>query len=318
MKRIFAAILAIALSTTVLAQEKFIVAGGGGLKKGSTYSQMLGELSGVCSSDQFQIEEKNTNGGVQNLELLRGSQVEAAMVPTSVLYAMRMDNPASVSNIKTLFSLHNEEVHLIAYSGERKEGGYGIGKLKFGQTTIAYNNADDLKGRPVGAVGGSVIDARVLSDLLKLGFQVISYDDNDKLKAAMVSGEIDAAIVVAGAPSSFVASLPQNQYKLLPIRGNNDTNVAYSPTKVQYQNLGGRSVDTLSTQALMVSRNFRSPQMLGNLANLRKCFQDNLEKIQDKRGSHPKWQDVDASQQGKWEWYSLNASAASQPVGKKK
>lgn len=318
MKRIFAAILAIALSTTVLAQEKFIVAGGGGLKKGSTYSQMLGELSGVCSSDQFQIEEKNTNGGVQNLELLRGSQVEAAMVPTSVLYAMRMDNPASVSNIKTLFSLHNEEVHLIAYSGERKEGGYGIGKLKFGQTTIAYNNADDLKGRPVGAVGGSVIDARVLSDLLKLGFQVISYDDNDKLKAAMVSGEIDAAIVVAGAPSSFVASLPQNQYKLLPIRGNNDTNVAYSPTKVQYQNLGGRSVDTLSTQALMVSRNFRSPQMLGNLANLRKCFQDNLEKIQDKRGSHPKWQDVDASQQGKWEWYNLNASAASQPTGKKK
>jgi ABC-type amino acid transport substrate-binding protein len=318
MKRLFVALVAFALSGALMAQDKLIIAGGGGIKKGSTYSQMIGDLASVCSTDQFPIEEQNTNGGVQNLEMLRGGKVEAALVPTSVLYAMRLDNPASVANIKTLVSLHGEEVHLIAYTGERKEGGFGLGKLKFNQKEVVYNSVDDLKGRPVGAVGGSVVDAGVLSDILRLGLQVIPFADNDALKAALVTGQIDAAVVVAGTPSAFVASLPQGQFKLLSIRGNGETSVAYFPTKVSYSNLGGRSVDTLATQALLVSRTFRSQQMLNNLGALRKCFQDNLANIQDKRGAHPKWQDVDASQQGKWEWYSLPGSVASVTTTPKK
>lgn len=306
------AILAIAsIANLAAAQEKFIIAGGGGLKNGSTYSAMIGDLAGVCSTDNLVVEEQNTNGGVKNLELIRNGQVEGALVPTSLLYAAKLDNPASVAQIRTLVTLHTEEVHVLAFIGSKKEGGWGVGKMKFGQNEVSYNTIEDLKGRPVGAVGGSVVDARVLSDILRLGFKVTSYPDNNALKEALIKGDIDAAVVVAGAPSGFVAALPAGQFKLLTLRGNGDTNAVYKPVKLSYDNLGdGKSVDTLGTQALLVSRSFRSPTMLASLSALRSCFQKNLPMIQDKRGSHPKWQDVDANDQGKWEWYQLTKAGA--------
>ena len=294
--------------------EKFTIAGGGGAKNGSTYSAMLGDLAGVCSTDELPLEEVNTNGGVKNLELLKANKVKAALVPTSVLAAAKLENSTSVANIKTLFALHPEEVHLVARADTKFEGGVTMFGKNVGGDKVAYNQAEDLKGRTVGAVGGSVVDARILGSMLHLGYNVTPFDDNAKLFDALTKGQLDAAVIVAGAPSTVVEKLPNGRFKFLPIRPNQELASVYNPTKVQYQNVSeGKAVDTISTQALLVSRTFRSPEMLTSLAKLRACFVASVPKLQDKDGSHPKWQDVDPTNRGKWDWYDLPTVASNTP-----
>jgi TRAP-type uncharacterized transport system substrate-binding protein len=295
--------------------EKFTIAGGGGAKNGSTYSAMLGDLAAVCSTDELPIEEVNTSGGVQNLDLLKGNKVKAALIPTSVLMAAQYQNATSVANIKTLVSMHPEEVHVIARSDVKKEGGLNLGSFNIGGDKVSFNSLTDLKGHAVGAVGGSVVDARLMNDLLHLGMNVTPFPNNVDLFKALTSGQIDAAVIVAGAPSAVVTNLPNGKFRFLSVSPNQDLAKAYEPTKIQYQNVSdGKAVDTISTRALLVSRTFRSNDMLNTLAKFRACFISNVPKLQDKDGTHPKWQDVDPTIRGKWDWYDLPTVAGNTPA----
>ena len=315
------ALIGIVLSFSLFAQEKFIIAGGGGAKNGSVYSDMLGTIAATCSTDAMTIEEQITTGGVQNLDLLKGNKVKAAIIPSDVLAAAKFNNASSVAQIQTLFTLHTEAAHLIARADIKKEGGYGIGKLKFGGTDVAYNNPEDLKGRRVGAVGGSVVTANILNDMLRYGWVVdsTSYKSNSELATALTSGNVDAIVISAGLQSDAVKKIVGN-FKLIPLRGNADTDKVYKSVKVEYPNLnGGRAVDTLGARALMVTRTWRSQEMLDQLGTFRACFQTNAGKIQDKDGTHPAWQDVNAEDKGEWQWYNLpNPAAAAKPVIAKK
>lgn len=305
-----AALAATLLATSAVAQEKFTIAGGGGMKNGSTYSWMLGDLAKWCSTDSFVLEEVNTNGGIQNLEFLKGNKVKSAVIPSDLLLSAKLENPTSVAMIRTLFALHPEELHLIARGDIKKEGGVSIGNFNVGGTSVSYSHPEDLRGRAVGAVGGSVRSAQILSEFLKLNLKVTPFDDNLKLTNALLTGQIDAIVVVAGAPSALVQTL-DSRFKLLPVRSNAELAAVYSPAKLQYEKLnGGKAVDTISTQALFVTRTFRDPDMLTSLAKLRACFTTYLPKIQDADGSHAKWQLVDSNDRGKWEYYDLPKVAA--------
>lgn len=298
--------LTIGLSAVATAQEKFDIAGGGGAKNGSTYSTMLGEFSGACSTDDFQINEVGTNGGVQNLNLLLTNKVKAAIVPTDLLFAAKQDNASSVAQIKVLFPMHPEQVHLIVRGDAKTEGGFNVMGKNFGGNTVMYNNPEDLKGRQVGAVGGSAVSARILSDLLRMGWVVNdTYKSNVELLAALTKHEVDGVVMVAGAPSDAVAKIAGN-FKLLTLRGNADTGAVYTASKVQYPNLNNnRAVDTLASPALMVTRSWKSDEMIAKLAGLRSCFYKNLPKIQDQTGTHPAWQSVLELDQAKWPLYEL-------------
>lgn len=292
------------------AQEKFPIAGGGGAKQGSVYSEVLGDLAGQCSTDQFQLSEVNTNGGVTNLAMLLENKVKAALVPTSLLYNAKSENASSVANIKVLVGLHPEAVHLLARADTKEEGGFGLGKLKIGTDKITFNQPEDLKNRNVGAVGGSVVDAQILGDKLRIGWKVKPYEKNTDLLAAFAAHEIDAIVIVAGKGSKAVAAL-KGDFKLLPVRGSSDTAEVYKPMKVQYPSLnGGRAVDTLSTQALLVTRKWSQPETNASLASLRQCFNQNLGKIKDTVGTNAVWQDVPEGDVGTWPMYEFPKQAA--------
>lgn len=311
----FAVLAIMALASTSFAQDKFTIAGGGGAKQGSTYSAMIGDLAGVCSTEEMPLEEVNTNGGVQNLELLKGNKVKAALVPNDLLLAAKLQNPSSVATIKTLFALHPEELHLIARADVKTEGGYTVLGKNLGGEKVSFNNPEDLKNRAVGAVGGSVVTAGILSDFLHLGLKVTTFPKNSDLIAALEKGQIDAALIQAGAPSDAVKALPNGRFKFLPLRSNQELSVVYNPTKIQYANVSeGKAVDTLNTRALLVTRTFKSQEVMNNLAKLRACFASNLAKIQDKDGTHPKWQDVDLGEHGKWEYYDLPKVSSAAPA----
>lgn len=79
----------------------------------------------------------------------------------------------------------------------------------------------------------------------------------------------------------------------------------YQPTVVGYDNLGQAGVPTVSTQALFVTRTYESTSMKSTLAKLRSCMKKNLPELKDATGTHAKWQDVQANDDGKWPVYEL-------------
>lgn len=282
--------------------QNFMVATGA--EKGSTYTQMFNELKAACPVPPLQAIV--TNGSIQNIELLTSNKANGAFVQSDLLFFTKSTNAAKVANIKTLVGLHPEELHFIARSDSYKSGGYGLGKFKIGGTTVSYNTLNDLAGKAVGAVGGSVLSGRVVAQTSGLNFNVVEYPNNDALKTALLEGQVDSILVVGGAPHALVASLDTN-YKLLPVPPDAATRLKdiYSPAVLSYSNLNANGVQTISTQALFVTRIYNSQTMLSNLAALRACFNSKLGDIKDSLGTHAKWQDVQAGNTGKWPLYDL-------------
>ncbi|BAW19167.1 hypothetical protein [Ralstonia phage RP31] len=298
-----AALLAFAFTAQAFAQEKIIVATGD-RKGGSTYSIMFNELAAVCGNGNWQ--EQTTTGGIDNKNLLIGNQVNAAIVQADMLEFERRTDASKVANIKTLLALHPEELHFIARADVKKEGGYFGTSL--GAKDVQFKTLSDLRGRNVGAVGGSIASASVVAANSGLGFKVLPVANNDQLKAKLLSGELDAILVVGGAPHPMVKTLPAS-FKILPIPADLVSKLAasklYFPAKLSYANLNAAGVQSVATQALLVSRVYRSAGMQDKLKSMRACFNAKLGDIQDKTGTHPKWQEVDANNHGGWPWYDL-------------
>ena len=298
MKKLF--VIAAMMTSFIANAQEFVVATGD-TKGGSTYSKMFNELNKACSKS-IQMTEQQSTGSIANLDMLIGNKVNAAMVQADMLFFNKATDEAKVANIKTLVTLYPEELHFVARGDVKKEGGFmGIGANK-----VVFSTINDLASRPVGAVGGSVLSGRVVSSQSGLNFQVFEYPNNDALKAALLEGKIDAILVVGGAPHSLISSLDQ-RYKLLsvPVDMQKKLSGVYSPTKLSYSNLNQAGVTSVATQSLLVARTYKSPAMIAQLKSVRDCFYQEVPTLQDRVGSFPKWQQVDVSDKGKWDWYSL-------------
>lgn len=297
---IFSAITAAVMASAHA--DSFIVATGDS-KSGSTYSQMFRELMASCSKD-MPMSEQETTGSTQNIQLLTENQVNAAFVQTDMLFFNRMTDPARVANIKTLVALHPEELHFIVANGSK------LGSLsKIFDNKPALNTVADLRGRSVGAVGGSVLSARVFSEQSKLQFSVKEFSANNQLPQALTDGQVDAILVVGGSPHSLVKTLGA-QFKLLsvPVEVQKSVSAVYTPAVIGYSNLNQAGVQTVSTSALLVTRTYKSKEVLSSLSKFRDCFVNTVPVIQDTRKTHPKWQVVDVENKGKWQWYDLTIS----------
>ena len=305
MKKIIIAFAAFA-SLSVFAQDSFVVATGDS-KKGSTYSAMFRELNKVCSA-ALPMVEKETTGSPENIDLLTSNTVNAAIAQGDLISYIDQTDPAKVQNVKTVFALAPEELHFIARADVKKEGGYGIGGFKVGGQEVSFRTLDDLAGRKVGGVGGSILSGRVVSKQSGLNFQMVDAGNNENLQKMLLDGSFDAILVVGGAPHGLVKTL-DTRFRILPISQETAAKLkAYMPAKLSYSNLNQAGVPTVATQALFVSRSYRSPAMLASLAKLRACFEQQVPNLQDARGTHPKWQVVDTANRGRWVWYELPAA----------
>lgn len=268
-----------------------------------TYSKMLKEMNGQCSETGIVVMEQNTSGSMENVNLLVGNQVNGAFVQTDVLfYRGRTED---LSNVKTLVALHPEEVHVVARAvSGLKEGG----KFGFGAKEVVLTNVNDLAGRTVVAWGGSVVTAQVIRLQSELSFNVIEVKDAKEAMAALDSGTAQAVIAVGGAPLGFVSALNAN-YKLLqfPEATQGKLKGVYRPARLNYNNLGaaGMGVNTVATDAIFVTREYKTEKFTNSLAALRSCVLNKLDELKETTGTHPKWQAVDASNKGKWAWYEL-------------
>jgi TRAP-type uncharacterized transport system substrate-binding protein len=301
--KIYAAVLVSVLAFAGVAEAQQLKVATGGTT--GTYSKMLKEITGQCSETGIAIIEQNTSGSMENVNLLAGNQVNGAFVQTDVLfYRGRTED---LGNIKTLLALHPEEVHVVAksVSGIKEGGKFGT---NIGAKEVVLSTVSDLAGRSVAAWGGSVITAQVIRLQSELAFNVVEVKGPKEAMAALDSGAVQAIVAVGGSPLGFVEGLDAN-YKLLqfPESVQSKLKGVYRPARLNYRKMGtaGMGVNTVATDAIFVTREYKTDKFVNSLGALRGCVLSKLDELKETTGTHPKWQAVDASNKGKWAWYDL-------------
>lgn len=296
---ILTALLTFLVCHAAHAQSLAVATGG----PAGTYHAMFRELNARCGVDTgsgIDIKEVPSSGSNENVDKMVANQVNGAFVQTDVL--ILRSKTEDLSKVKTLFSLHSEQVHLIARAEGVKEGGV----LGFGAKTIHFNTISDLNGRSVGAAGGSVLTAKVIKAQSGIGYNVTEFPSNKAALEALSAGQVDGVVIVGGEPMAEVAALPST-YRLLPIQPaiQDKLKAVYQPARLSYRNLNAAGVPTVSIRSLFVTREYKSARFVSALTALRACFLKNIDDLQETTNTSPAWQSVDAKDQGKWAWYDL-------------
>lgn len=271
----------------------------GNAKAGSTYGVIAEEMVGACNGARITAV---SNGSLASLQQLLDNKVSLAFVQGDVLVWKAQQTDAS--DIKVLIPLYPEEVHVVVRNSELKEGGFGIGNFKIGGTSFVVHNASDLKNRKVGAVGGSLISANVISGTGKLGWQVVEYKSNDEGLKALGAGDIDGFVAVGGSPLAVISGLDQ-RYRLaaFPPAMIEALSKHYTSLKVSYPKMGaGGNVTTIATQAQLITQNYRGKKKAEELNSFRQCVYDNLDDIRETTGTHAKWRDVPSQDKAVSKW----------------
>lgn len=294
------AMLLVACGMAVAAHAQQLVVATGAPE--GTYSKMFDQAVGVCQQRLVLTPYKPaTSGSVQNVELLMGNKVNAGIVQADVLFFRAMTDNRTANTIKTLFGLHPEEIHLVARADGVKDGGI----LGFGGTRVIFNDVTDLEDRNIGAVGGSVITANILAAQSGIKMNVIAMNSNADALSALRDKKVDAVVVVGGQPMTLISEL-SSEFKLLSINEKTaeKLNAIYSKATLNYSNVGANGVPTLATQALFVTRDYRTPEMVEALIAFRSCVKEKVSSLAETLGNHEKWQDVDPNNMGKWPVYT--------------
>lgn len=297
MKKVFISLALAAAALLPAAQAQMRVATG---KAGDTYSSMLRQLNARCSGD-VAIMEVPSAGSNDNINQLVGNQVNAAFTQSDVLWLRARTE--DLADVKTLLALHPEQVHIVARTSSGiKEGG----TLGYGAKEVVFNDITSLAGRKVGAAGGSLITAQVIRLQSEIPFQVVQLDTGDAVLQALASGQIAAAVFVGGAPLGTVSKLGPD-HKLLPIPAPvvEKLKGVYRPARLNYQRMNAAGVATVATDALFVTRQYKTPKMTSGLAKLRSCALSSVDELKETTGTHPAWRYVEPSNKGKWAWYDL-------------
>jgi TRAP-type uncharacterized transport system substrate-binding protein len=302
MKKYLIALLLSAFALTTWAQQLQVATG----KAGDTYSTLLKELSSRCSSS-VAIIEHNSSGSNDNINRLVGNQVNAAFVQSDVLW-LRARNE-DLGNVKTLLALHPEPVHIVvlARSGLKEGGLLGIKQL--GGNEVVLKELGDLAGRRIGAAGGSLVTAQVIRLQTEIPYNVVPFDKGDDVLAALDKGSIEAAIFVGGAPLGTVSKLGPD-YKLIGISPLTAAKLkdVYHPARLNYSKIGASGVPTVATDALFVTREYKTAKMIDGLSKLRTCALDAIDELRETTGTHPAWMNIDPANRGKWPYYDFPAT----------
>jgi TRAP transporter TAXI family solute receptor len=278
-----------------------------------TYSRFAQDISDVIDQiGDVRVLAILGKGSVQNiLDLLYLRGVDLAIVQSDVLQAMTMEE-APVRDIRDrvryVTKLYNEEVHIVA----RRE----IGSIK------------ELSGRRVSvdnALSGTNMTARLLFGVLDIPVEFVN-QPTAEARAALLRGDIDALVYVAGKPVSAFASLREtDRLHLLPIELEKELDAAgYLGgrfTSGNYPALVSAEIPTISVGAVLAvynwpedanpsSRYQKTARVVREILEALPLLQDGL--------YHEKWSEVDPSSEvGSWtrfkpvqEWLGANRGDA--------
>lgn len=269
-----------------------------GTAKG-TYATELREMQSLCGQEVALVGVESS-GAVENLDRLINNEVNMAFVQSDLLY--RRARVQDLGAIKTLLALHKEQLHFIVRSETLKKGGV----LGVGGTEYRLQSVEQLAGLRLAAGGGAVETAKQFRTDSEINFTLIEAKDADDALSRLATKQVDAALLVGGAPLGNVKALGAG-YALLSVPPAIAERVkgAYKPARVTYSNMAAQGVATLSIDALLVTREYKTPKMASALGRFRQCVLSKIDELKETTGTHPAWQTVDPTNHGTWNWYEL-------------
>lgn len=272
-----------------------------------TYIQFGRQIADIALSEGIEIIVKTSGGSLDNIQRIRSKENAAlGIVQSDVLgfIKKRSDDPELkkfVRNLRLIFPFYNEEVHLYA--------------------SKQIQRIEDLKGKRV-SIGTKNSGNFVTSINL---FHIMNVEPGELLThlkpmdaaAAVISGEIDAMIYVAGKPVSLFNDLQKlkSNHALATYFENThfvaldqeDILKEYVPSSIGTSDYSwfDKEIPTVAVKAVLIGYDFskgRSPyyqmrcEQLGKISH---ALRKNMEKL--KTTGHEKWKEVDLDQEvGIW------------------
>lgn len=295
--------------------------------KTGTYYIFGKDIAQAAAKAKITVDVKSSEGSIDNIKRINSSENAAlGIVQSDVLgFLSRSQNPDSVrmaSNLRMIFPLHNEEVHV------------------FARKTI--RSFKELAGKRV--VVGEEGSGHMLTAINLFSMNGIEPGQIERMSpaqgvVAVLKGEMDAAIFVGGKPVRLFKNLedltlPENQkytsmlqqVHFLPLDAPKMLE-EYKPAVITHDdyNFVLRDVPTVSVQAVMISYDFskaNNPKRCEQLAQLAKAIRDELPNFKAK--AHAKWKDVnlDANtalwQKDSCAWPELKTASAEPSAGQDK
>lgn len=292
------------LTLSLLAQfavaQEFLVADG---SSSGTYHEFMQQILTVFGNDcPVQVKEVSSSGAIENLDKLVNNEVSAAFMHADVIYFR--GQAENLDKFKTLLALFKEDVHFLTLAESKHKVG---GHFGLGASALVLNSIQDLTADcTVGAAGGGYITTQVIRRQCELNYKVTQYGSGKEVMDALNNGTIDCAVFVGAAPLSIIKDLGKD-YKLLPIPSllMDRLKQVYSPTTITYTKMSPNGVQTVAPRCLFVSRVYKTPKIVNQLAAFRNTFYSKLDEIKETPGNHKKWSEVDPEEHGSWPWLEL-------------
>lgn len=267
-------------------------------EKGETYYEFGQDIASVVSSE-VKINNISTHGSIENLlGLVEDKYNGFVIVQDDVLNYIRVNKRNSlklikkfkanatpdsleslISNIKLVFPLYGEEVHVLV----RKDG--NIKKIS------------DLNAKKINVgskLGGTRLTGAIILSIASIKSEKFHYGNKEAIDK-LLSGDIDAVILVGGAPLKFLEKMDEKvNLTLLSIQSKDLDGYYYNSTiKAKTYPWLEKDIKTYATRSVLITTESSNSILCASKKRTVEELLKNLKKLKDYK--HRKWEQVDPS-----------------------
>lgn len=171
-------------------------------EESSAYSRTIADLATILDGDDMQFQAIASQGPVEDiLKLINSPEADVAIVQTDALRGLPETLQGTAKEqLRYIFRVPDKELHILAPRGITE-----IGQLEGRKVNI------DRAGT------GTHLTARLIFQILGIKPEFTT-DDQQTAQQRLLSGEIQAAVLLASSPSSEVLAFPsEGQFHLLSL-----------------------------------------------------------------------------------------------------
>ncbi|MEE1656029.1 TAXI family TRAP transporter solute-binding subunit [Microvirga sp. CF3062] len=248
-----------------------------------TYIRIAADLANVLDGEELRVLPMIGRGSLQNLRdimFLRGVDIGIVQMDAREQLKAEKLQENAVRRLRFITRLYNEEVHIIA--------------------SRQITDIRQLDGQKVNidkAGSGTNLTSRLIFDKLGIKPEVTTFDQASSY-AKLKSGEIQAAVYVAGRPVRAIAEFQTDgRFHLLPIPFEGEIAESYFPARFansDYPQLvdTAKPVETLAVGSLLAVFNW--PENSDRYNRVKRFVDAFFSRFDEflQPGRHPKWKEV--------------------------
>ena len=174
---------------------------------GKVYEQIVRDMRAACGTTAT-LCTLNTQGGVQNLQMLSANEAELGLVQIDLLHRLK-DSDSNVAGLKAVMPLHANLLHVITLAEgslvDAQAMPIGTAKVPFTGRKVVFGKYSELRGRHVALVGSAQLTAQMLEEQRNFELRFVSVDSDEQALALLRKGEVQAVFSLAGWPMPVLA-----------------------------------------------------------------------------------------------------------------